>query len=162
MRIDGDTPIDVLMHGNNVAYVDLDEGELMHWKYIKKTKRPNGKWRYYYDVKDALGYDERERMNAATKEMLKAEGDARNFQDFVSYQEYMHPGDEHMSYINDLHKDAKAKNDKVKELEKKASAAVAEYSKTPLAKIDKAKTSFQRAKQKVSGWLNKLANKFKS
>lgn len=48
--------------------------ELMHWKYIKR-ERVNGKWRYYYDegsikndIKDKLGYDERERMNAAKKQ----------------------------------------------------------------------------------------------
>lgn len=40
----------------NVGYIDLDEGELMHWKYIKKVKLPNGKWRYYYDM-DSLKND---------------------------------------------------------------------------------------------------------
>ena len=33
----------------NIVYIDLDEGELAHYKYIKRTKLPNGKWRYYYD-----------------------------------------------------------------------------------------------------------------
>lgn len=33
--------------------------ELKHWKYIKKVRK-NGKWRYYYDVEDAMGVDERE------------------------------------------------------------------------------------------------------
>jgi hypothetical protein len=41
--------IDVLARDYNIAYIDLDEGELMHWKYIKRVKLPNGKWRYYYD-----------------------------------------------------------------------------------------------------------------
>ena len=27
----------------------LADDELMHWKYIKKEKKPNGKWKYYYD-----------------------------------------------------------------------------------------------------------------
>lgn len=48
MKITKDTPIDVLMHGGNIDYIDLDEGEMMHWKYIKREKLPNGKWRYYY------------------------------------------------------------------------------------------------------------------
>lgn len=57
MRITWDTPISELMHSDdNTAYIDLDEGELMHWKYIKREKLPNGKWRYYYD-KDALKKD---------------------------------------------------------------------------------------------------------
>ena len=29
------------------------DDELMHWKYIKKVEGSNGKWRYYYDKKDA-------------------------------------------------------------------------------------------------------------
>lgn len=35
--------------------------EMYHWKYIKK-KKVNGKWRYYYDIDDALGYDEQTEM----------------------------------------------------------------------------------------------------
>lgn len=52
MRIDWDTPVDVLMHGGNISYIDLDEDEIMHWKYIKRVKLSNGKWRYYYDERD--------------------------------------------------------------------------------------------------------------
>lgn len=52
MRIDWDTPIDVLMHGGNISYIDLNEDEIMHWKYIKRVKLANGKWRYYYDERD--------------------------------------------------------------------------------------------------------------
>ena len=32
-----------------IRYIDLDPGELMHWKYIKRVKLSNGKYRYYYD-----------------------------------------------------------------------------------------------------------------
>ena len=49
MRIDWDTPIDLLMHSGDIRYIDLDEGELCHWKYIKREKLSNGKYRYYYD-----------------------------------------------------------------------------------------------------------------
>lgn len=48
MRIDLDTPVDVLMHAVDIRYVDLNADEVMHWKYIKKKKLDNGKWRYYY------------------------------------------------------------------------------------------------------------------
>ena len=34
-------------------------------KYIKKVKTKNGKYRYIYDVKDALGFDEREAYRKA-------------------------------------------------------------------------------------------------
>lgn len=49
MRINWDTPIEELYHSNNIAYIDLDEDEICHWKYIKREKLPNGKWRYFYD-----------------------------------------------------------------------------------------------------------------
>lgn len=56
-RLFWDTPITELQHSDiDIAYVDLDEGELMHWKYIKREKLSNGRWRYYYD-KDALKSD---------------------------------------------------------------------------------------------------------
>lgn len=35
-----------------------------NFKYIKK-KKVNGKWRYYYDIKDALGFDEADEYNTA-------------------------------------------------------------------------------------------------
>ena len=42
MRITKDTPTTELTINND---------KLMHWKYIKKERRSNGKWRYYYDTK---------------------------------------------------------------------------------------------------------------
>lgn len=39
----------VLYHTDNIAYIDLDPDEIMHWKYIKREKLANGKYRYYYD-----------------------------------------------------------------------------------------------------------------
>lgn len=51
---------------------------LSHYKYIKRVK-VNGKWRYYYDtksfkrdVKDKLGYDEKEARDKAMTEHTKA------------------------------------------------------------------------------------------
>lgn len=29
----------------------LADDELMHWKYIKRERKPDGSYRYYYDVK---------------------------------------------------------------------------------------------------------------
>lgn len=39
----------ILPRDRDIRHIDLDEGELCHWKYIKREKLPNGKWRYYYD-----------------------------------------------------------------------------------------------------------------
>ena len=71
MRIDMNTPVDLLMHGGDICYIDLDEGELCHWKYIKREKIGNGKYRYYYDQ----------------SELDKAKSDAKNAQD--KYQSEM-------------------------------------------------------------------------
>lgn len=40
---------DELFHGRDIRYIDLDPDVLVHWKYIKRVKLPNGKYRYYYD-----------------------------------------------------------------------------------------------------------------
>ena len=62
-RLCWDTPLDALYHSDmELAYIDLDDGELMHWKYIKREKLPNGKWRYYYD-KEELKKDANEFVN---------------------------------------------------------------------------------------------------
>ena len=63
MRINWDTPVDVLMHSSNIRYIDLDPDEIMHWKYIKREKLSNGKYRYYYDQSE---------LDAAKAEMDKA------------------------------------------------------------------------------------------
>ena len=43
MQLTKDTPVSELYHSDD---------ELMHWKYVKKEKRSNGKWRYYYDTEE--------------------------------------------------------------------------------------------------------------
>lgn len=38
------------------GFIDLDGGVLCHWKYTRKERLPNGKWRYYYDkITDHFG-----------------------------------------------------------------------------------------------------------
>ena len=41
----------------NICYIDLGPNELMHWKYIKRVKLSNGKYRYYYDESDLRKYE---------------------------------------------------------------------------------------------------------
>ena len=67
----------------NNGIVPVSDDVLMHWKYIKRVKK-NGKWRYYYDeeslkrdIKDKLGYDERERFQKATTQYEKAAKNAK-------------------------------------------------------------------------------------
>lgn len=76
MRIDWDTPIDMLMHSDDIAYIDLDEGELCHWKYIKREKLSNGKYRYYYSQSE-LDAAKRE-IDIANKKSVGAAIDVYN------------------------------------------------------------------------------------
>ena len=32
------------------TFHEVGDRELKHWKYVKREKLPNGKWRYYYDM----------------------------------------------------------------------------------------------------------------
>lgn len=61
---------DELMH-TAIYHGDEFSDELYHWKYIDKYKNKLGKWVYVYKkkIKDALGYDERDRMNEARKKV---------------------------------------------------------------------------------------------
>lgn len=64
---------------SNYIYTGTDlvsQNELKHWKYIKK-KKVNGKWRYYYDIKDALGYDERDAFYKTAGEYIRADEEAK-------------------------------------------------------------------------------------
>ncbi len=83
MRINWNTPVSDLMHseddfygvrGENIRYIDLDEDEIMHWKYIKRVKLPNGKWRYIYDESELkkLGDTAEQLRDAATTDRLRA------------------------------------------------------------------------------------------
>lgn len=64
----------------------LRNNELMHWKYIKKEKKSNGKWRYYYNnppekkynvIEDILGVDERDAYKKAADDVRYTEGQKR-------------------------------------------------------------------------------------
>lgn len=63
MRISGETTLGELYHGSRISYIDLDEDEIMHWKYIKREKLSNGKYRYYYDESE---------LNKSSKDVQKA------------------------------------------------------------------------------------------
>lgn len=151
-----------LMHSRSIRYIDLDEDEMMHWKYIYK-KKVNGKWRYYYDVGDAgyidgytgkkpsrivgyswledkLGKDEQERSRRASAVYERADKASTN----RSY-----------SSASEMRKTQA----RVAELGKKAIEANQEYMKTPLGQLEKAQNTIKKVKKAVSNWFKKLANK---
>ena len=45
--------------------------ELKHWKYIKKIKGPNGKWRYFYDTTELTKYRDENRVGTYDKDGTK-------------------------------------------------------------------------------------------
>ena len=113
-----------LMHTQRLAYVDLDEGEIIHFKYLKKEKLANGKWRYYYDVtqlkndfKDATGLSARERYANAKKSVdhtREALSETREYK--TATEKY---------YRNALkyQQEAGVNPDKIKDAERKAAIA---------------------------------------
>lgn len=152
--------------------------ELMHHKYVKK-KKVNGKWRYYYDVKDALGYDEKQAMNTAKVNSKIAEVESKMALD--KYNDTKNKIDEHYNnkYLKNpktgtLYKAAQKARDVEKSVRltplhadytsKKATAAIKgreyakaneAYMKTPLAKIDAVKGAVNKGKNKIRSLFNK-------
>lgn len=64
---------------NNKDYVIVKDGEMVHFKYIKREK-VNGEWRYYYDkgsigrsIKKAVGIDARNAYKSAQAKAAAAE-----------------------------------------------------------------------------------------
>lgn len=83
MRINWDTPVNALIHGDDIRYIDLDEDEIMHWKYIKKKKLSNGKWRYYY--RDDDYEDIRNQYLDARQRDLETSTRFKKYMGFVDY-----------------------------------------------------------------------------
>ena len=61
----------------------IKDGELYHWKYIKREPKPGGGYRYYYEpknmhggktnlIQDVLGYDEEFDKDAANKNRIES------------------------------------------------------------------------------------------
>ena len=79
MRIDLDTPIAELIHCNNTIYIDLDADVIVHWKYVKREKLANGKYRYYYDESDIKKLEE-EYSNLSSATVNKAAITSKQYQ----------------------------------------------------------------------------------
>lgn len=139
--------------------------ELQHFKYIKREKK-NGKWKYYYDVKDAMGYDERSAMNLAKK----SRDVQKNYTDLVRREyeetaskvasgEYFDKDNGNDSivkpYRDKYTKALESQYDKSAEYAK----ALQAYQKTPLGKLEKAAMQIDKGKQKVEDLMKKMTKK---
>lgn len=147
-----------------LQYVDFDheltDDELLHFKYIKKVRK-NGKWRYYYDVKDAMGYDERERYLEADKKADEwKRKDSRNSKLVSEAQKNVDaiPRDKHgliwpwnyngeFERQNAAYKAKKASSDLLKYYSDQSEKLLKEYKRTPLYKIEKAKKAIDNGKR---------------
>lgn len=136
-----------------------DSNELTHWKYIKREKGSNGKWKYYYDkeslqkdvsntamkidetknkieynIKDKLGYDERDARDKAIADNQKA---LDNLNKTKGTDEY----DNAVQQLN--------------EASDKALKAIAKYSKTPIGMMDRMQESIEYGLHSVKKYLVK-------
>ena len=59
--------------------------ELYHWKYIKKEKDSNGKWRYYYD-KGSVGNEINDKTNTVSTNLATVSPEASRTMDDLLYK----------------------------------------------------------------------------
>lgn len=130
----------------------MKNDELMHWKYIKKVRRSNGKWRYYYDIKDALGYDERERAANAVRDY---EREKRNLDGYRALQ--TNPG---QVKWYDSSKES-IMNKRTVEKGRLASEALKEYQNTPIGELENFKDTVDKGRTLVSNFLKRLSDEIK-
>lgn len=140
------------------------DDNLQHgFKYIKK-KKVNGKWRYYYDVKDALGYDERAARDKAAVAYEKAKKDRKNYENYKTDANNKiadrrlkkdgsgyRPKTEYEKYLtSEREKESDRFQQKVRDAGKAYSKADDTYKKTALGKIESAKNYADYVKEDVS------------
>lgn len=144
----------VLMHG---TFVEVSDDELMHWKYVKRVKNKNGKWKYYYDwdelkkdtktfVKDPLGKEAKAKYNQAQQRYIDASNtvNGRRMSD-VHYDEAAKGRG--VEWVSNNNKEARAKavkavtsdSARLVKAKKELSDAKKAYEKTIPARLDKTK-----------------------
>lgn len=148
--------------GYKAVITRRSDDELKHWKYVKREKK-NGKWVYYYDtkqlkndVKDALGYDEREARNNAIKENNNALAKAQyakerldKVKDGVASGKYFDKDNGNESVIapyQESYDKAVAEREVAGD---KALKAIQAYAKTPLGRLDRAKSAIDAGKSAI-------------
>lgn len=75
----------------DICYIDLWPNEMMHWKYLKREKLHNGKYRYWYDkeslkkdIDTRLGISAKEQMEEDMKNLLAAKEQLRTLQSMAN------------------------------------------------------------------------------
>lgn len=154
------------------------QDELQHWKYVKKEK-VNGKWKYYYswdelkkDAQNALGVTAKKNMDTAKRLHTRAVKNYSNsYKDLQAGKQKYDSIPYKKSLAGILAKrktvaQVRDLKDVQRETANKAKAymeARSEYMKTPLGKLEKAKSDvksgYNKAKKAVSKFFGSLAKK---
>lgn len=140
--------------------------ELTHWKYVKRVKGKNGKWRYYYDgeqLKDDLdmGLEERKQLKEAEsnadfyKEIYELTKERRDNPTAMDMKNYDGNIEKFKSYM-DRQVDGTREN--VVKAEKRVDECLREYGNTPLGMLENA---IKDGKDTVSYMLKTLSKKYK-
>lgn len=107
--------------------------ELYHWKYLKKVKK-NGEWVYYYtkeQLRDALGYDERDEYHQAFLNQIEAHSNVIKKQ-----QEQMKAMTNGMTNVSEKKQQVDMAKASLESAKKETDRALAKYGNTPLGKYD--------------------------
>lgn len=115
------------------------DDELQHHKYIKRVKGKNGKWRYYYDIKDAMGVDEREARDLAVAKQKKAVATEQKMaKELSTVDEFAKKANVDRTVAREAavtdYNDARNAR---RSADVRAMKAINDYSKTPLGKIER-------------------------
>lgn len=124
---------------NTYRGVVISDHELKHWKYIKRERGANGKWRYYYNVgqKEQTTADEAyKRMNAAKdmvdiyQKQVDAYSELNNVQSTVGVRKALEANEKILEeYVQEY-----------VESKKDYESALKAFGKTPLGKLNKLMT----------------------
>lgn len=128
--------IDAVMekHGENIAE-KLNKPN----KYIKRVKGKDGKYRYIYDVKDALGVDERKSLvNESNNYKFKREA-SKHYKDKLTRELYDKDPYKYYEIFDKYWRLQK----RAERAERRVADALEKYGKTPLGKIE---TLFRKKK----------------
>lgn len=122
-------------------YILTSDGELYHWKYIKREKK-NGKWVYTYDT----GETQKKNYDTAKKNQ-----DIRTAQNKSAYNRNLanvKGVDGPKAHVRDYY--SWRVEDKLKDATKRAKS---EYSKTPIAKREQQSAAVKKGIDKVNNWV---------
>ena len=131
----------VLFHGQ---FHELPDDALMHWKYIKREKLPNGKYKYYYDIGENQKQKfEQAEKNFYTKANQRQSAKVKNISNTRGLKESDKPNASTKYYLS---------TSKLDDLADKADKAYREYYNTPLYKREARAEKVKENTTKVKNW----------